>query len=462
MKVVFVGGGSFRLLPILRGAFLHRKIFHNGEVRLVDLDVSRAEMVGRMVMRTPEYAGLNCKVSWGTDLDRALDGADMLYVTMAVGSPYVTRLSSQASRKRGFISSDNVSLTGAFLGLTAGPTLLDFARRMERYCPDAWMMIFANPVAVYSGMVNNHTSIKALGVCGGFNNHRWDLTRLMGREEFCDEYDVDAAGINHLSFILKGAYRGEDLYEVLGRYLGPEWKPPRVQKAVRHMEHHIHFGLRKLLQMYHRFGKIIFSTEGDGMAHLFYEEMFGRSMKDFKPESKAAMKAQAKAAAKGRKDADQAFRKHLDLELGPEFWSIPNCSDRLFGRDDHDITIPVLRALAGMGTEKIAASRPNRGAVAGFKDRTVLEYSLLLSRRTVRPAGEYEIPDCFQGLISALATHQTLLGDAIACEDPRALADAMHAYPVKQNTRDSARVFKELLAIHRDEIPAFCQEAGNY
>ena len=34
-------------------------------------------------------------------------------------------------------------------------------------------------VAVLSAAVNNHTRIRALGICGGMNNYRWDLTRLL-------------------------------------------------------------------------------------------------------------------------------------------------------------------------------------------------------------------------------------------------------------------------------------------
>lgn len=459
MKVVFVGGGSLRILPIARAALAHKKIFDKGEIRLVDLVVDRAEAVGRMIMRTPEFAQVDAKLTWSRDLDRALDGADLLYVTMAVGSPLACQLSTQASRKRGFLSSDQISVTGAFLGLTGGPIILDFARRMEKRCPQARMLIFANPVAVYSGMVNNHTGIKALGLCGGFSNHRWDLTRLMGRDEYCDEYEVDVAGINHLSFILGGTFRGQDLYEVLDQHFTNGWRPPRLAKEIQWLGKHIRYSLRKLIYMRQRFGTIIFSTEGDGMAHLFYEEMFERGQEALQPLTKAQIRTRARQAEKARDEMYREFRQYLAQDLDDSFWSSPYTQQRWFGRDDSDVAILVLKALAGLGREKIVASCPNRGAVAGLKDRTVLEYSQVVDRRGWRPAGRYEIPDCFHGLISALATHQTLLGDAIAQEDPKLLADALFAYPIKQNTREASQLFKELLKIHKDEIPTGFREA---
>jgi 6-phospho-beta-glucosidase len=462
LKVAFVGGGSYRILPILRAAFACGGVFDGGEVRLVDLNVARAEAVGRMIQRTPEFAPLGCKVAWGNRLDPALEGADALYVTMAVGDPLACALSERASMSRGFISSDQLSITGAFMALTAGPVILDFARRMEKRCPGALMLIFANPVAVYSGMVNNHTRVRALGLCGGFGNHRWDLTRLMGRDAYRDEYDVDVAGVNHLSFILRGTFRGQDLYAVLGRHLRKGWRPPPIGAPYRWLAPHIGFALRKLAEMYHRFGKIIFSTEGDGMAHLFYEEMFARAAAGYRPRTTAQLRAEARKNRVSRAEADRRFRRHLDMDLDESFWAQPPWKNPWFGRDERDIAVPIFRALAGRGTEKIVASAVHRGAVAGFKDRAVLEFSHYIDRRGPRAAGKYEVPDCFHGLITALATHQTLLGDAIATRDPKVLADALFAYPVKQNTRDSVALFREMLRIHAKYIPAEFEKAKDY
>jgi alpha-galactosidase/6-phospho-beta-glucosidase family protein len=53
MNVVFVGGGSFRTLPIVRGVLQNPKVMDGGEIRLVDFNLPRVETVGRLIMRTP-------------------------------------------------------------------------------------------------------------------------------------------------------------------------------------------------------------------------------------------------------------------------------------------------------------------------------------------------------------------------------------------------------------------------
>ena len=73
MKVTFLGGGSLRLLPILRGIFLKTpEVLKNGEIRLVDLSLERAEAVANMVKACPEYKDIQCKVVVTSDVDAAL------------------------------------------------------------------------------------------------------------------------------------------------------------------------------------------------------------------------------------------------------------------------------------------------------------------------------------------------------------------------------------------------------
>lgn len=462
MNIVFVGGGSYRIIPILREALAAGDFLHGSQFRLVDCATERAEAVGRLLQRTPEWGPAGCTVSWGNDLDRALDGADVLYVTMAMHASPSYELSAAASARRGFISSDQISATGAFLALHGAPIILGFARRMERLCPQALMLIFANPVAVYSGLVNNHTRIQALGICGGFANHRWDLTRLLGRDAYCDEYDVDVAGINHLSYILRGRIRNADLYTALDRHLTADWRPPRLRIANPVAAGHVRFALRKLVWMYRRFGTIIYSTELDGMAHLFYEDTYPRLMAGVRPLSAAGAQAATAASAAARRQADADFRRYVSTDLDRAFWSAPPAHAGWFTATQGDATTPILKARAGRGPLKFAASFPNRGAVAGFKDRTVLEYSLLIDGMRIAPAGRYEIPDVLHGLISDLATHQTLLGDAVAAADPRLVAQALLSYPIRQNSRAARALYRELLAIHAERIPAFCQGAAQY
>ena len=165
MNAVFLGGGSLRLLPIFRGIFAKAPdFFRNGEIRLVDLKLERAEAVGKLILACPEYESVGCNVVWTDKLEEVLPGTDVLYLTMAARSNPTDIQSHFLSNRYGLHSSDNLSVNGAFLSLRLGRTIFDIAKKMEQYCPDALMLIFPNPVAVYSPLVNTHTKIRALGI----------------------------------------------------------------------------------------------------------------------------------------------------------------------------------------------------------------------------------------------------------------------------------------------------------
>ena len=456
MKAVFFGGGSHRYLGIARAALAQPGLFEDGELYLYDLDVPRAAAVGRMLMLAPEYGAARCRVRWGDSLDEALEGADAVMVVLMAGSWANFELGRLTCQEHGFIGSDQLSPNGAMLALKGGPILMDLARRMEQRCPDAWLVDFANPVAVLSAAVNNHTRIRCLGVCQGYTNHHWDLPRLLEqRDEPVTDVDIRCAGVNHMSFILPGSmYRGRNLYALAAERLGADWQMPalseRWSEAARA---NINRNCTLLVGLYRKYGYLVFSSEGDGLAHLDIEQSHGPVDREAVRRAREAIGAAAARRAASRAEADQVFRSWL-TRVTPADWNRQKPDTLHLLRADEDAMIKVLKAIGGQGGVGIATSFPNRGAVAGFKDRTVLEYSQVVSREGVRPSAVLEIPDVLHGLVSSLATHQTLLGDAIATRDPRVLFEALYSYPVKQDTAESKALWRALLAVSAAEIPA--------
>jgi 6-phospho-beta-glucosidase len=464
MKAIFVGGGSLRLLGILRGAMKDKKVFTDGSIHLHDLNVLRAEAMGRMLMKTPEYRGLNCRITWGSNLEKCLPGADMVGVILMAGSPLSFVLGNDISLKHGFVPSDNISPNGAFLAMKGAPILLDVARKMEKHCPEAWLVDFANPVAVLSGMINNHTKIRAMGVCQGYTNHLWDLSRILGKDEEGADIEVDAAGINHLSFIVRGTIGGRDIFKRIDSALGkPGWKPPKLQPFWNSFaKWNIRNSVMNIARFYRELGALIFSTEPDGMLHLDYEKELAFKLKAFTPKSKSEIEKGIKANAGARRKSDMEFQQWLNRELDGEFWSTYWKKNLVFKREDNDIFVKIMKALAGVEKYKIAVSRPNNGAVEGFKDRTVLEYSQIIDHSKIVPAGKYSVPDVVHGLVSSLAIHQTMLGDAIAGDDPQMLARALMAYPVKQYSKSARQLYRDLAKINCDEIQPGLRTVGEF
>ena len=453
MNVTFLGGGSLRILPIVRALFQTPEVFDGGSIRLVDLKIERAEAVGRLIKRCPEYKNVNCKVVWTSDLDSALDGADLFYLTTAIEREPSDTFAAQAACEYGYLHSDQLSINGSFLAARAGNMVMSFARKMEKYCPEAMMLIFANPVPVFSAAVTNYTKIKSLGICAGFGNHRWDLPRICGRDRYEGEWNVVATGVNHLSFILRGEYQGKDLNAILQEQLKGTWEPMPITSFA-DSEAQIQEGLRKLVEVYRRFGSMIFSSEFDGMGHVLFpwalekqQNTLCQRMQHFNP---------ATAAADGLRKVKDKFFEFAKTASGKQEpdWRTPINNNPLFGIDFSEISVPIIRAVAGLETMRITASHPNRGAVRDFSDQAALEYTMDLHGKNIIPVENQYIPAPFKGLIASLSEHQTLVADAIARQDGRLFADALEAYPMNKFSAGRVPFFRRMFEIFSDLPPA--------
>jgi 6-phospho-beta-glucosidase len=384
-------------------------------------------------------------------------------VILQANKPMRWMLADEVADKYGFISSDNVSPAGAMAALSISPIILNVARKMEQYCPNAWFLNFVNPINVISGMVNNHTKIKALGLCGGFTNHLSDIPRIFGTDQETTELETETAGVNHLSFIRKATYKGRDLFPQLDEHLSKPWKMCKLQdwwpagaKAG------ITNSVTQLVRFYKELGVLIFSTEGDGMDHLMYDEAVARQHAAFKSRSKADMEANIAAGHAKRVEEDRTFQQHIDRELDQTFWDTYWKTDQRFKPVPEDPFVRIFIALAGVKPVKIAASRPNRGSIPGLKDRYAIEATYTLTRDKLIPVTPHEVPDIVQGVISGLAAHQTVLGDAIALDDPKLLAEALLAYPMKAYTPEAKNCFKEMLKINAEALSPNLQKAVEF
>jgi len=135
-------------------------------------------------------------------------------------------------------------------------------------------------------------------------------------------------------------------------------------------------------------------------------------------------------------------------------WNVPVNHNPLFGVDFSDVSVPIIRAVAGLETIRITASHPNRGAIREFSDNAALEYTMDLCGKSIVPVKNLYIPSPFKGLIASLSEYQTLLADAVAQQDGKFFADALEAYPMNKFQDGRSSFFRQMFEIFSDLPPA--------
>lgn len=449
MKMAFIGGGSLRVLPIVR-SLLRRGILRCGSVSLIDLDINRSEAVAAMVRRCPEYAGSECQVRKYTGLKEGLEGVDLLYVTMAVVREPSYSRAYDISREYGVWCSDQLSPEGSFLAARSGGAILHFAEVLgEVGGAHPLMLIFANPVAVFSAMVNASTRVQALGICQGFQNHRWDIPRMTGRDGYVPGVKVVSTGVNHFAFILRGKWDGKDIFNVIDDCLD-KMGDNYAEITRKRYPGILGVALAAMLRSYKLTGQMLFSSEADGLVNISRDDIV-----DFLNKQADKTPRPDDPAAFAREDIRKRYEHFYKLVDSPD--NIWDGTEPLCGVDSHDLSNEICAALTGQSTFRIAASALNNGAVKDVPANYVLEYTMDIHGHDIVPVPNQYIPSPFHGLVTQYAEHQTLLADAIAEMDPSLFADALLSDPETLNIPRANEFYRRMIDAHPD-LPDFVQE----
>ena len=141
----------------------------------------------------------------------------------------------------------------------------------------------------------------------------------------------------------------------------------------------------------------------------------------------------------------------------PEMWS----KEPLCRVDSHDLSNDIYAALSGKKSFRIFASALNNGAVQDFPDDFVLEYSMDISRRGIKPAAKLSVPKPHYGLVMQFAQCQTLLAEAIQEHNSKKLAAVLNYWPQTCSHVKGLDFNRTMLEMH-DDLPAYAQEAKDF
>lgn len=213
MKFVFIGAGSSVFTLRLVGDILCEKAIVSGEIVLVDIDGVILKETEEAVIKLLEHAGRDFKVSSFTNYKEAIPNADFVFMTIATGGYERWKKDIEICTRHGVNQSvgDTIGPGGIIRTLRTIPVVLDIAHEMEKVCPDAWMINYANPEGAVCLAVQKYSKIKNFGLCHGTP----DTAKMIAREVFdvpFERFDYQAAGVNHFTWITDMRIDGKDVY----------------------------------------------------------------------------------------------------------------------------------------------------------------------------------------------------------------------------------------------------------
>ena len=222
VKVAFMGAGSTIFAKNVLGDCIVTPAIEDLRIFLYDIDPQR--------LRDSQMMLENIRNNFGRDdvtivatLDRAEALRDAQFVVNAIqvgGYDTCTITDFEIPKKYGLRQTiaDTLGIGGIFRAMRTVPVLEDFARDMDRLCPDALFINYTNPMAMLSGYMQRYTDIRTIGLCHSVQDCAEWLLRPVGMGEYANNCRWEIAGINHQSWLLKITdLDGNDLYPEIKR-----------------------------------------------------------------------------------------------------------------------------------------------------------------------------------------------------------------------------------------------------
>ncbi|MCX8162622.1 MAG: alpha-glucosidase/alpha-galactosidase [Candidatus Bathyarchaeota archaeon] len=251
-KIAFIGAGSARWTSRILVDILMNEDLRGSEIWLMDIDDYRLNIISTLARRYVEELKLPIKIYATKDRSEAIKDADFVISTALPKGYLYYETMRDVSEKHGYyrgINSVEWNYVGDYhtiWGYYLFKLHLDIAKDIEDLAPDAWFFIVSNPVLELTTMVARETKVNVAGICHGFLGYRAAIEVLamrLAKEKlgknitpYCaahrpecykevfelinfDEVEVEMKGLNHVIWLTRFMYKGEDGYRYVDEWV---------------------------------------------------------------------------------------------------------------------------------------------------------------------------------------------------------------------------------------------------
>jgi len=214
-KITMLGAGSAFTAGIMRDIMLIPEL-KQGEIRLVDIDAKRLRITSKLVdvlaQRMNKELGTRWTMVSSIDRRKVLKGSDYIINCIEVSGVKTVALDNDIPSKYGIDQciGDTIGPGGIFKALRTVPAWLEILDDIERYCPDALVMNYTNPMSIMILAAVRSSPARIVGLCHSVQGTSRKMASVA--EVPYEKMAFKCAGINHLAWLTELSHNGRDLY----------------------------------------------------------------------------------------------------------------------------------------------------------------------------------------------------------------------------------------------------------
>jgi len=431
-KIAFVGAGSLGFTRTLVIDMMSYEDLAESTISLIDVDEERLRYAKGAVDRIMEVGKYPAKVEATLDRAEGLKDADIVVITILAHGVEGFRPEIEIPMKYGvdFNVGDSYGTAAVFRSLRTIPMMVDIARDVERYAPQAFILNYTNPMAMLCRALHRATNVRVVGLCHSVQGLAGMLAGWIGVP--ADEVVWECAGINHQAWLLRFERRGQDLYPLLREAVE---KPEIYRKDIVRNE------------MFKALGYYVTESSGHNSEYNWWFrkrpdliEKYCTHGEDWNPGVHGAiLQGYAEAASTWRKRLQDYAEGRVEIRLGRS----------------HEYASSIVRGLLYDQTFKFNGTVPNRSLITNLPEGAAVEVPVVADRTGFKGIHVGDLPPQLVALnhvntmVVELAVESALNGDPVAayhacCYDPLAAAKLSLA-EIKQMVDELFRVQAPLL-----------------
>ena len=416
LRVAVIGGGSTYTPELVSGLSRERERIEIGDLVLHDIDAERREVVGGLARRMLEGQGFAGRLEVTGELDRALDGADVVLLQIRVGGQSARLADETVPLPCGCIGQETTGAGGFAKAMRTVPVVLEIAERArELAAPDAWIVDFTNPVGIVTRALVD-AGHRAVGLCNVAITFQRHCAELLGVDP--GRLVVDQVGLNHLTWVRAVRLDGED---VLGRLLDE------------HGEQVAEVGALPLEL-----------TRELGAVPSYYLQYFYEHDKVLAAQLEGTPRAEQVAGIE---------RELLELYRDPALVSKPALLEQRGGAFYSEAATALVGSLfADTGDVQVVDIR-NGGTLAGLAPDDVVEVPARIGAAGPVALEQPPLAPELLGLVQHVAAYERLTAEAAVTRDPRTARLALLAHPLVGQWGLSGDLLRRLAEAEASRIP---------
>ena len=428
MKIAVIGGGS-TYTPELVSGFLERvKSLPLKELRLMDIDVARLEIVGGFAQRMVTAKGNPFKVVLSTNQREAVSGAAYVITQLRVGQMPARVTDEYLGRHHGLIGQETTGVGGMAKALRTIPVILGIAKDMRETAPGALLLNFTNPSGLVTEALNCYAvDVPAVGVCNSGITSKMlllgSLGEIVGGPVEVGRVVLHSLGLNHLTWYRSLTIDGEEMWpKLFPAYLAqlrceaePEWDIHTLESL-------------SMIPNYY-------------LQYFYYTDRKLRSQEKWPPSRGEEVIEIEKELL--RQYADPALiAPPAELMLrGGAFYS--TLATQLINSHYNNL-----------GLVEIVNVR-NNSAVKEWPADWVLEMPCKIDRDGIHPLPAEPLPPACFGLVTQVKMYELLTVEAAVHGDWNAAYQALLVHPLGPKADKVQEVLEDMLETNRQYLPQF-------